>query len=144
MGILVVNPQIVENICMSLKLKSLSRPYAVLLDEGDLGTVFTYLPLMDGEYEKLPLELRKYAYLLRKGKYCLIGYQPKIFEGARDGKVTSVSVTYNELSNIVALSYTLDTGETSFFVEHPLRRDKLLALAKKKKLPVKSMVKSSK
>lgn len=144
MGIITVNPQIVEEIRTSLDLPNFSRPYAVLLDGGDLGTVFTYLPLMAGEYEKLPVEQRKYAYCVDKGRYGLLGYLPKAFEPAREGKVVGVSVTYNEFGNVVDLSYTLDTFQTTFWVEHPLRRDKLLEHAKKKKIPVKSMVRSSK
>ncbi len=144
MGIITVTPQILEEVRQALKLPSFSRPYAVLLDPGDFGTVFTYLPLMEGEYEKLPLELKKVAYCIDKGRYGLIGYLPKSFETPRDGKVAAVSVTYNEFGTIVDLSYTLDQKpETVYHVQHPLRREKLLQLAKKKKLPIRSAVRSS-
>ncbi|RCK78331.1 MAG: hypothetical protein OZSIB_1573 [Candidatus Ozemobacter sibiricus] len=145
MAIITVTPQLLEDIRQALKLPSFSRPYAVLLDSGDLGTVFTYIPLLAGEYEKLPPELKKAAYCLDKGRYGLIGYLPKTFETPRDGNVAAVSVTYNEFGSIIDLSYTLDTApETVYHVEHPLRREKLLQYAKKKKLPLRSAVRSSK
>ncbi|NLI79948.1 MAG: hypothetical protein GX442_26315 [Candidatus Riflebacteria bacterium] len=144
MGIVTVTPALVEEVRQALGLKTFSRPYAVLLDPGDFGTVFTYLPLMNGEYEKLPIPMRRYAYCIDKGRYGLIGYLPKGFETPREGKVATVTVTYNEFHTVVDLAYTLDESpDTTYHVQHPLRREKLLEHAKKKKIPTRSMVRSS-
>ena len=114
-----------------------------MIDSGDFGTVFTYIPLFPGEYERLPLHLRRHAYCIDKGRYGLISFLPRSFELPRDGKVISISTVYNEMGNLKSLTYKTDLDETVYPVENTIRQEKLLVYAKKKKLPVRSLIRSS-
>jgi hypothetical protein len=143
MASLAISLDTLEEIRTALGLPSFSRPWAVVIDPGDFGTVFTYLPLASDEYQRLPPALQKHAYRIDAGRFGLVGFVPKVFEIPREGLLTGISVTYNPYGKIVRLGYITDQGSQEFRVEHPLRQEMLLAYAKKKKLPQKMKVSSS-
>lgn len=134
--------EIFEQIREALSLKEFARPWAVLLDEGDLGTVFTYIPLLPDEFKALGPKLQSHVYLIAKGRYGLVGHIPKSFDPTEEGDIIGVSVVYNMYHTIVEMTYTLDGHARPFSVRHPMRREKLLEYAKKKKIPVKTVIRS--
>lgn len=137
-----VSNEIFEQIRDALSLKDFARPWAVQLDDGDLGTVFTYIPLFSNEFKVLSPALQSHVYLIAKGRYGLVGHIPKSFEAVEEGDITSVTVVYNLYHTIVEMSYQLDGHQQPFRVYHTIRRDKLLEYAKKKKIPVKTVIRS--
>jgi len=142
MALKTIEPEILQQICEALGVKSFSRPYAILIDRGDLGTVFTYLPLFKNEYSALPLQLQKHVYCIDKGRYGLIGFVPKNFEPPDGGALTSVSTVYNDMGTLLELTYTTSEHEKPYVLENAHRRDKLLEFAKKKKIPLKTVLRS--
>ncbi len=134
--------EIFDQIREALSLKDFARPWAVQLDDGDLGTVFTYIPLQPEEFKTLAPALQSYVYLIAKGRYGLVGHIPKSFEALEEGDITGVTVVYNLYHTIVEMSYMLDGHAHPFKVQHSMRRDKLLEYAKKKKISVKTVIRS--
>lgn len=130
-----VTPQIISDICHSLGLKSFSRPFAGLIDQGDFGTVATYIPLYAGELEKLPKELKENAYEIAAGRYGLICHLPRTFDSPDGGKVVSLVEYVDKKGNVVSADYTTDAGNT-MTATHELRLMKLTTYVKNKKLPV--------
>lgn len=126
----------------ALKIEYFSRPHAVLVDQGDFGTVFTYIPLFPKEYLLLPIELQRYVYCVAKGRYGLVAFVPKSFEFRGDGEMTGVSEVYDDFGNLREMSYTIDDQEPRK-LENSVRREQLQVFAKKKKIPVKKVIRSS-
>jgi len=144
MAIESLNIEILDQICKVLGVPSLNRPHALLADPGDFGTVLTYIPLFKSEFKKLPPELQKFVYVVGKEKYGLVAFVPKKFEiPGGDSKIVQVTEVYDDCGTLNELSYTLDDKDkTTYRVEHSLRRDLLQNWAKKKKIPVKKIIKS--
>ncbi|OQA10158.1 MAG: hypothetical protein BWY66_00256 [bacterium ADurb.Bin374] len=142
MGAKPLTNEVFEQIREALSLKEFARPWAVQLDDGDLGTVFTYIPLSPEEFKTLGPTLQSYVYVIGKGRYGLVGHVPKSFDAAEEGDITGVTVVYNLYHTIVEMSYMLDGHQQPFRVYHTMRRDKLLEYAKKKKIPVKTVIRS--
>ncbi|MGM0599899.1 MAG: hypothetical protein ACQETH_08810 [Candidatus Rifleibacteriota bacterium] len=142
MAVKTVSPEIIEKILETLGLKRFSRPYAALIDQGDFGSVATYIPLFPDEYKKLPPNLQAHVYLIGPGQYGLICFLPRTFEAPDKGKPTEVTTTHNAWGKMVRVAYKTDRGG-EFETEHSIRRDKLLAYAKRKKLPITNSVKIS-
>lgn len=142
MAIKPVPHEALEKIRVALQLESFARPWAALIDPGDLGTVFTYLPISDNEYLRLPPDLQAFAYRIGKGRYGLIGFVPRTFETHREGKVVAIRACYNEFGSITSMSYHLDTDQKEYFVEHTIRRDMLFKIGKTRKIPISTSVKS--
>lgn len=137
-----VPTETLEEIRTTLGLESFARPWAVMIDTGDFGTVFSYLPLSAEEYGNLPPKLQSHAYRIDKGRYGLVGFVPKGFQIPREGRVTSVSAEYSETGRILKLSYTIDTTDRVFCVENSVRRETLMEHSKKKKIPIRTVVRS--
>lgn len=142
MGVKPVSNEEFDQIREALSLKEFGRPWAVQLDDGDLGTVFTYIPLRPEEFKALGPTLQSHVYLIAKGRYGLVGHIPKSFEAPEEGVITGVTVVYNLYHTIVEMSYMLEGHQQPFRVYHSIRRDKLLEYAKKKKIPVKTVIRS--
>lgn len=132
-----VERQYIDKILSTL---SIDRPYAGLIDQGDFGTVGTYIPLYEQEYKKLPKDLQSYVYALAPKRYGIIAFLPRTFEAVDGGKVVSVETTSNAEGKLLKVKYKTDEGGT-FETEHELRREKLLNYAKNKKLPIDKKVK---
>lgn len=142
MAVKTVSKETIKEILHYLGLKTFSRPFAGLIDQGDFGTVATYLPIFSQEYEKLPPYLQAQTYRIAPGRFGLICFLPRTFESPDGGKVTEVRVTYNAFSKMTKVAYKTDR-DGEFETEHSLRRDKLLTYAKNKKLPILKSVKIS-
>lgn len=131
----IVTPETISEICISLGLKSFSRPFAGLIDQGDFGTVATYIPLYEGELEKLPKKLKENVYEIAKGRYGLICHLPRTFDSPDGGKVISMVEYVDKTGYPVYAEYTTDEGNT-MTATHELRLMKLTTYVKNKKLPV--------
>jgi hypothetical protein len=131
----IVTPELIGKILDALGLKSFSRPFAGLIDQGDFGTVGTYIPLYQGELEKLPKELRENAYEIAEGRYGLICHLPRTFDSPDGGKVVSMKEIKDKKGNTLRAEYTTDLGNT-MVATHELRLMKLFTYVKNKKLPV--------
>ncbi len=143
MSLEAIPQEVLERIREKLGLESFSRPFAVLIDPGDFGSVFTYLPLFREEFKKLPPDLQKYVYAIEKGRYGLVSFIPKSFEPFRGGNVTSIQTVINDSGAVAEMKYATDEGGDQLFeVKNHHRRDKLMELAKKKKIPQKSVIRS--
>ena len=118
----------------------IDRPYAGLIDQGDFGTVCTYIPLYEQEYKKLSKDLQSYVYVIAPKRYGILAFLPRTFEAVDGGKVVSVETTSNAEGKLLKVKYKTDQGG-SFETEHELRREKLLNYAKNKKLPIDKKVK---
>lgn len=130
-----VTPEVITKICEALGLKSFSRPFAGLIDQGDFGTVATYIPLYAGELDKLPKDLKENAYEIAKGRFGLICHLPRTFDSPDGGKVVSMVEYTDKSGNVVKADYTTDEGNT-MTATHELRLMKLTTYVKNKKLPV--------
>ena len=130
----IVTPELIGKISEALGLKSFSRPFAGLIDQGDFGTVATYIPLYEGEFEKLPKELKEYAYEIAQGRYGLICHLPRTFDSPDGGKVVSIKEIQDKKGNSLRAEYTTDAGNT-MTATHELRLMKLFTYVKNKKLP---------
>ncbi|MBF0410478.1 MAG: hypothetical protein HQM10_24245 [Candidatus Riflebacteria bacterium] len=144
MAILPVTFEILETIRKSLGLEVFNRPHGLLADPGDWGTVMTYIPLSATEFKKLGPELQRYVYLVGKGKYGLPGYVPKKFDLPPKVSLFSVSTVYDDFGRLLQVSYKTEEDGPEQFVNDSHRRDKLLETAKKKKIPVKIVIRSRK
>lgn len=131
-----VTPEEITKICQALGLKSFSRPFAGLIDQGDFGTVATYIPLYAGELDKLPKDLKEDAYEIAEGRFGLICRLPRTFEAPDGGKVVAMVEYHDKKGNVVKADYTTDAGNT-MTASHELRLAKLFTYVKNKKLPVK-------
>ncbi len=131
----IATPELISEILDALGLKSFSRPFAGLIDQGDFGTVGTYIPLYKGELEKLPKELRENAYEIAEGRYGLICHLPRTFDSPDGGKVISMKQITDKKGNTLRAEYTTDLGNT-MVATHELRLLKLFTYVKNKKLPV--------
>lgn len=131
----IVTPELTNQILEALGLKSFARPFAGLIDQGDFGTVATYIPLFLGELEKLPKNLKENAYEIAKGRYGLICHLPRTFDSPDGGKVVSMKEIQDKKGNILRAEYTTDAGNT-MVATHELRLMKLFTYVKNKKLPV--------
>ena len=131
----IVTPELTSQILDALGLKSFSRPFAGLIDQGDFGTVATYIPLFAGELDKLPKKLKENAYEIAKGRYGLICHLPRTFDSPDGGKVVSIKQICDKSGNITRAEYTTDAGNT-MTATHELRLMKLFTYVKNKKLPV--------
>ncbi len=129
-----VTPELINEILLALGLKTFSRPFAGLIDQGDFGTVGTYIPLYQGEVEKLPKNLKVYAYKIASDRYGLICHLPRTFDSPDGGKVVSIKEIQDKKGNIIKAEYTTDSGNT-MVATHELRLMKLLTYVKNKKLP---------
>ncbi len=136
----IVTPELISQILDALGLKSFSRPFAGLIDQGDFGTVGTYIPLYEGELEKLPTKLKENAYEIAKGRYGLICHLPRTFDSPDGGKVISMKEIKDKKGNIIEAEYTTDQGNT-MVATHELRLMKLFTYVKNKKLPVTTVTK---
>lgn len=136
MALKIVDRQQIEEILAELNINSFSRPFAGLIDQGDFGTVATYIPLYAQEYKKLSPRLQSHVYLIAPGRYGLICFLPRIFEAPDGGKPISIEKQFNSWGKMIKLSYKTDK-DGEFEICHTIRQDKLLAYAKKKKLPEK-------
>ena len=134
--------EIVDQIRQKLGLEKFNRPHAILADAGDFGTVFTYLPLLPEEFKVLPMELQRHVYVIGRNRYGLVGYVPKNFELPDKVPVFAVHAVYNAMGALLELGYQVEEKGTVHQVRHSVRRDKLLELAKKKKIPIKTVVRS--
>lgn len=131
----IVTPELISKILDALGLKSFSRPFAGLIDQGDFGTVGTYIPLYQGELEKLPKNLKENAYEIAEGRYGLICHLPRTFDSPDGGKVISMKEIKDKKGNVLRAEYTTDMGNT-MVATHELRLMKLFTYVKNKKLPV--------
>ena len=131
----IVTPELIGQILDALGLKSFSRPFAGLIDQGDFGTVGTYIPLYKGELEKLPKSLRENAYEIAEGRYGLICHLPRTFDSPDGGKVVSMKQITDKKGKTLRAEYTTDLGNT-MTATHELRLLKLFTYVKNKKLPV--------
>ena len=131
----IVTPELISKILDALGLKSFSRPFAGLIDQGDFGTVGTYIPLYEGELEKLPKSLRENAYQIAEGRYGLICHLPRTFDSPDGGKVVSMKQITDKKGKTIRAEYTTDLGNT-MVATHELRLLKLFTYVKNKKLPV--------
>ena len=131
----IVTPELIGQILDVLGLKSFSRPFAGLIDQGDFGTVGTYIPLYQGELEKLPKDLKENAYEIAEGRYGLICHLPRTFDSPDGGKVVSMKEIKDKKGNTLRAEYTTDLGNT-MVATHELRLMKLFTYVKNKKLPV--------
>ena len=131
----IVTPELISRILDALGLKSFSRPFAGLIDQGDFGTVGTYIPLYQGELEKLPKELKDNAYEIAEGRYGLICHLPRTFDSTDGGKVVSMKEIKDKKGKVIRAEYTTDLGNT-MVATHELRLMKLYTYVKNKKLPV--------
>ena len=131
----IVTPELIGQILDALGLKSFSRPFAGLIDQGDFGTVGTYIPLYQGEIEKLPKNLRENAYEIAEGRYGLICHLPRTFDSPDGGKVVSMKEIKDKKGKVLRAEYTTDLGNT-MVATHELRLMKLYTYVKNKKLPV--------
>lgn len=131
-----VTPEEITKICQALGLKSFSRPFAGLIDQGDFGTVATYIPLYAGELDKLPKDLKEDAYEIAEGRFGLICRLPRTFESPDGGKVVSMVEYHDKKGKVLKADYTTDAGNT-MTATHELRLAKLFTYVKNKKLPVK-------
>lgn len=131
----IVTPELISKILDALGLKSFSRPFAGLIDQGDFGTVGTYIPLYQGELEKLPKNLKENAYEIAEGRYGLICHLPRTFDSPDGGKVVSMKEIKDKKGNVLRAEYTTDLGNT-MVATHELRLMKLFTYVKNKKLPV--------
>ncbi len=131
----IVTPELIGQILDALGLKSFSRPFAGLIDQGDFGTVGTYIPLYQGELEKLPKSLRENAYEIAEGRYGLICHLPRTFDSPDGGKVISMKQITDKKGKTLKAEYTTDLGNT-MVATHELRLLKLFTYVKNKKLPV--------
>ncbi len=131
-----VTPEEIKKICQALGLKSFSRPFAGLIDQGDFGTVATYIPLYAGELDKLPKDLKEDAYEIAEGRFGLICRLPRTFEAPDGGKVVSMVEYHDKKGNVIKADYTTDAGNT-MTASHELRLAKLFTYVKNKKLPIK-------
>ena len=61
-----VERQYIDKILTTL---GIDRPYAGLIDQGDFGTVGTYIPLYEQEYKKLSKDLQSYVYIIAPKRY---------------------------------------------------------------------------
>jgi len=143
MALTAVPLDILERITKSLGMESLNRPHAVLVDPGDFGTVFTYLPLLAEEYQKLPPDLQKYVYVVSRNRYGLVGFVPKNFELPGKIPVVSITAVYGPGGGLAEMTYLAEGEAHHRPVCHSIRREKLLELAKKKKIPVKTVIRAS-
>lgn len=134
--------EIVDQIRNKLGLEKFNRPHAILADAGDFGTVFTYLPLLPEEFKKLPVELQRHVYVIAANRYGLVGYVPKNFELPDKTPILAIHAVYNAMGTLLELGYQIEEKGPVFQVRHGVRRDKLMELAKKKKIPVKTVVRS--
>ena len=134
--------EIVDQIRQKLGLEKFNRPHAILADAGDFGTVFTYLPLLPEEFKTLPLELQRHVYVVARNRYGLVGYVPKHFELPDKTPVVAIHAVYNAMGTLLDLGYQTDEKGPVRQVRHSVRRDKLLELAKKKKIPIKTVIRS--
>ncbi len=134
-SVIIVTPELIGQILDALGLKSFSRPFAGLIDQGDFGTVGTYIPLYKGELEKLPKKLQENAYEIAEGRYGLICHLPRTFDSPDGGKVVSMKEIKDKKGNILRAEYTTDLGNT-MVATHELRLMKLYTYVKNKKLPV--------
>jgi hypothetical protein len=137
-----VTQEVFAEISRVLGLENLNRPHAAFIDPGDFGTIFSYIPIFKNEFKKLPIELQKHVYVIDKGRYGLAAFVPKTFFFAGDGEVVNVTEVYNLYGNLKELSYQVSDQTQVFHIEHPLRRELLQTLAKKKKIPVKKIIRS--
>lgn len=142
MALKIVDRTHIEEILAELGLKSFSRPYAGLIDQGDFGTVGTYIPLYANEYSRLSPALQSQVYLIGTGRYGLICFLPRQFETPDGGKTISVNTQYNSWGKLLKVTYKTDR-DGEFETSHTIRQDKLLTYAKKKKLPIIVSVKSN-
>jgi hypothetical protein len=137
-----ISNDVMAQICQTLGVTSLNRPHAAFIDPGDFGTVFTYLPLFVDEYKKLPPTLQRYVYVVSKGRYGLVAFVPKNFELPQEGEIDTITETYDEFGNLREMTYNLKESTTLYRLETSLRREKLQALAKKKKIHPKKIIRS--
>ena len=137
-----VGLETLQKINQVLGVESLNRPHAVLVDPGDFGTVFTYVPLFPAEYKKLPPELQRYVYMIGKERYGLVAFIPKAFSIQGEEVVSSVSEVYDEFSNLREVTYVTSPSNRVHKVENNIRKEMLQAFAKKKKIPVKKVIRS--
>ena len=126
----IVTPELIAQILDALGLKSFSRPFAGLIDQGDFGTVGTYIPLYQGELEKLPKNLKENAYEIAEGSHL-----PRTFDSPDGGKVVSMKEIQDKKGKTLRAEYTTDLGNT-MTATHELRLMKLFTYVKNKKLPV--------
>lgn len=135
MAIKIVSSDILNEILQALGLSSFSRPYAAMIDPGDFCSVATYIPIFPDEYKKLPPNLQAHVYLVAPERYGLIVFLPRTFETPDGGKPVEVSITHDVWGKMTKVTYKTDKGG-EFETEHTIRRDKLLAYAKRKKLQI--------
>lgn len=132
-----VTAQILSEIAQELGLQTLSRPYAALLDDGDLGLVLTFMPLLNGEYEKLISKYHEYIFKISDNRYGLVCFLPKKFITSDKSKVTEVIVYFNKNGNISKVEYkTEKNSNKAYEVLNPIRQQLLLNHAKKKKIKI--------
>lgn len=131
----IVTVDTIAKILDELGLKSFSRPFAGLIDQGDFGTVATYIPLYAGEIDKLSKSLKENAYEIAEGRYGLICHLPRTFDSPDGGKVVSMKEFRDKKDNLVKAEYTTDQGNT-MVATHELRLMKLQTYVKNKKLPI--------
>ncbi|MFZ2960639.1 MAG: hypothetical protein WA705_27480 [Candidatus Ozemobacteraceae bacterium] len=132
----------VEKIRSSLGIEGFNRPHAILADAGDFGTVFTYLPLLPAEFKRLPIDLQRHVYVIGKDRYGIVGHVPKSFELPDKIPIIAVTAVYGEGGRLLELGYQTEERGTVHQVKNTVRRDKLLELAKKKKIPIKTTIRS--
>ncbi|MBF0499838.1 MAG: hypothetical protein HQM09_06885 [Candidatus Riflebacteria bacterium] len=142
MALTSVSMDIMEKIRSALGLEGFNRPHAILADAGDFGTVFTYMPLLPAEFRKLPADLQRHVYLIGKERYGLVGHVPKSFELSDKIPIVSITAVYGDGGTLLELGYRTDEKGPLYQVKHGLRREKLLELAKKKKIPIKTTIRS--
>ncbi len=131
----IVTVDTIAKILDGLGLKSFSRPFAGLIDQGDFGTVATYIPLYAGEIDKLSKSLKENAYEIAEGRYGLICHLPRTFDSPDGGKVVAMKEFRDKKDNLVKAEYTTDQGNT-MVATHELRLMKLQTYVKNKKLPI--------
>ncbi|MBF0546154.1 MAG: hypothetical protein HQM08_17040 [Candidatus Riflebacteria bacterium] len=139
-----VSTEIIDKIRQALGLDIFNRPHGILADPGDWGTVVTYLPLSSAEFKKLPLDLQRHVYVIGSGRYGLIGYVPKKFNLPPKTEIKAVSAVYDDFGRLIELTYKVDEKGPEYSVTESHRRDQLLETAKKKKISVKTVIRSRK
>ena len=143
MPLMPIDNEVLDKICRVLGVATFNRPHALLMDQGDFGTVFTYIPLFKKEYSQLPPELQKHVYLVGKSRYGLVAFVPKSFEIAKEDSITSITEVYDDYGNLREISYILSSNTGCVRkVENSLRREMLQSYAKKKKVPIKKIIRS--